>query len=199
MANYKAVAGVGNAIAKFLELSFQQDPSWSGSELQGKLHFRLISSGQLEAEDQQPLDKVVSLFLHRITMNDHLRGPAQLPSQPDKRSVLNLDLHYLITYWGSDPTEEQLVLAWVMQQIQQNPILDGSLLSSDLELTSEETMQIIPASLSLEDIMRIWDAIAPKYRLSLAYTVRPVRIDVAQSAGLPVVASRFQYEFKVQA
>jgi hypothetical protein len=204
MATYKVVAGIGTAVAKFLDLTFQQDSSqpnssWNGSDLVGKLHFQLVSSSQLETEDSQPLDKVVSLFLHRITLNDHQRGPAQLPSSPTRRSILNLDLHYLITYWGTDPSDEQLVLAWVMQQLQMNPILDRSLLPDDLQVSADETMQITPSNLSLEDIMRIWDAIGPKYRLSLAYNVRAVRIDVDQNAGQPVVGRRYQYESMVEA
>lgn len=195
MANFKIVAGIGTAVAQFLDLTFQQDPNWTGSALNGNLHFQLISSSKLEGD---PLDKLVSLFLHRITLNDHMRGPAQLPSVPTRRSVLNLELHYLITYWGTDPSDEQQVLAWVMQQLQQNPILDKALLPAELDMSADETVQITPANLSLEDIMRIWDAIGPKYRLSLAYSVRGVRIDVDQTAGLPVVARRHQYESTVE-
>jgi hypothetical protein len=42
--------------------------------------------------------------------------------------------------------------------------------------------------------MRIWDAIAPFYRLSVSYIARVIRIDADESeTGLPVVATRQQY------
>ena len=50
------------------------------------------------------------------------------------------------------------------------------------------------ADLSLEDILRIWDALGPKYRLSIAYIARVVRIDRPLTAPGPVVATRFTLE-----
>jgi len=45
--------------------------------------------------------------------------------------------------------------------------------------------------------MRIWDALAPDYRLSFPYIARVVRIDVAEGTeGAPVVATRYQLEEK---
>ena len=55
-------------------------------------------------------------------------------------------------------------------------------------------IQIIPAELSNEDLMRIWDALTPSYRLSISYIARSVRIepDVLQE-NKPVVATRYDY------
>lgn len=188
MANFRAISAVGSALATYLSLSFQQDTAINSLV---QCQFKVISSGQLAAEDQSPLDKIVSLFLHRITVDEHSRVPARIPDSPQKRALLTLDLHYLITYWGTSAEDEQLVLAWVMQQLQLNPILELSLLPADAGWTADESLQVVRSNLSLEDIMRIWDAIGPKYRLSLGYEVRPVRIDVDQTPGLPVVAKRF--------
>jgi hypothetical protein len=58
---------------------------------------------------------------------------------------------------------------------------------------SSESIQFIPADLSLEDILRIWDALGPKYRLSVCYIARVVRIDTSIGPEPPVVATRFQY------
>ena len=45
--------------------------------------------------------------------------------------------------------------------------------------------------------MRVWDALAPDYRLSLSYIARVLRIDAGEvQTGLPVVATRYQYEEK---
>jgi Pvc16 N-terminal domain len=179
---------VGSALTRYLSLSFQQETALSSIV---QCQFKVISSGELAVEEQQPLDKVVSLFLHRITVDEHTRMPARLPDSPLKRALLSVELHYLITYWGTSAEDEQLMLAWVMQQLQLNPILDTSLLAADAGWGPDESLQVVRSNLSLEDIMRIWDAIGPKYRLSLGYTIRPVRIDVTQTPTLPVVATRF--------
>ena len=45
-------------------------------------------------------------------------------------------------------------------------------------------------------MMRIWDALAPKYRASVSYVARAVRLDVAsdERPGRPVVARRDAYQ-----
>jgi hypothetical protein len=44
-------------------------------------------------------------------------------------------------------------------------------------------------------MMRVWDALDPAYRLSVAYLARVVRIDREPiSAGRPVVATRLDFE-----
>ena len=52
-------------------------------------------------------------------------------------------------------------------------------------------MQLIPADLSLQDVLDIWDGLGPKYRLTVGYVARVVRIDQATMPGAPVVATRF--------
>jgi len=54
----------------------------------------------------------------------------------------------------------------------------------------------VMADLSLEDILRIWDALGPKYRLSVAYLARVVRIDRAITPAPPVVTTLFTWKQK---
>lgn len=81
-----------------------------------------------------------------------------------------------------------------MQQLETNPVLDSAILSKSADWDATETVQLIPANLSLEDILRIWDALGPKYRLSIAYLARFVRVDRQIKPAGPVVATRFQLE-----
>ncbi len=76
--------------------------------------------------------------------------------------------------------------------MQATPVLDRSYLSAQANWGTEEMVQIIPAELTHEDMMRIWEALKPAYRLSFGYVARVVRIesDVSE-AGLPVVATQF--------
>jgi hypothetical protein len=48
--------------------------------------------------------------------------------------------------------------------------------------------------------MRVWDALDPAYRLSVAYVARVIRIDRETiAAGRPVVATRFDFEAAAEA
>ena len=189
MADYTAVYAVGNSLALYLGRSFPE-------ELRTKypsVTFQLTSSSQIADEDTAPLDQVVSIFLHRITINENFRAATRIQDEPNKRPVLFLDLHYLVTYWGSDPQAEQTILGWTMQQLQTSPILDNSILTPSVIWDPTESIQLVPADLSLEDILRIWDALGPKYRLSVSYIARVVRIDLPTRPYPPVIAAGFQY------
>ena len=63
------------------------------------------------------------------------------------------------------------------------PILDASSLSPEAGWGANEVIQIIPAELSTEDVMRIWDALDPPYRLSVSYIARLVRLDPDHAAA----------------
>jgi hypothetical protein len=192
LADYTAIYSVGNSLAQYLGNAFPpalktQYPS---------LKFQLVASAQIAEEDQTNLDNVVSIFLHRITINQNFRSATRISDDPNKKSSLFLDLHYLITYWGSDPQAEQTILGWVMMQLQSTPILDNSILTPAAIWDATESIQLTPADLSLEDILRIWDGLGPKYRLSVCYIARVVRIDIATQPDVPVVATRFKYTEK---
>ncbi len=189
MADYTAIYSVGNSLAQFLGNSFPP----ALKTLYPNVKFQLVASAQIAEEDTTALDQVVSIFLHRITINENLRFATQLQDQPNKKPVLFLDLHYLVTYWGTDPQAEQTILGWTMLQLQSSPILDSSILTPSNIWDPTESVQLVPADLSLEDILRIWDALGPKYRLSVAYIARVVRIDTGIAPEPLVVATRFTF------
>ena len=136
----------------------------------------------------------LSLFLHRVTINEHARNATQLPSKEYASPPLALDLHFLMTAWSNSALNEQVILAWSMQQLHQHPNLEVASLSP-ANWQPEDRVQVIPTDLSLEDIMRIWDSLQPSYRLSVAYVARVVLIDPAEDipGALPVVSTRFTW------
>ena len=193
MANYSAIYSVGNSIAQYLQNQYPPDLATNFA-----CQFKLISSTEIATEDSgsSPLDQTVSIFLHRITINENFRAATVLKDSSKTQPVIFLDLHYLLTYWGTSAQAEQVVLGWAVQQLQSSPILDNSILTSDGGWSATESVQLVMADLSLEDILRIWDALGPKYRLSVAYLARVVRIDRAITPGGPVVATRFNFELQ---
>jgi hypothetical protein len=192
LADFTAIYSVGNSLASYLQSNYPADLNQAFPAT-----FQLVASAQIADEDTTHLDKVVSIFLHRITLNNSLRSATRLQDKTNIQPALFLDLHYLLTYWGTDPRAEQTILGWTMLQLQATPILDKSILSPASTWDTAETIQIIPADLSLEDILRIWDALGPKYRLSISYIARIVRIDRGLTPEPPVLATRFIVEQKV--
>jgi hypothetical protein len=192
MADYTAIYSVGNSLANYLQHNYPPDLQRAFPAT-----FQLVASAQIAEEDQTTLDKVVSIFLHRITINENCRSATRIQDATNKQPALFLDLHYLITYWGTDARAEQTILAWTMLQLQSSPILDNSILSPSSTWDATENVQLVPADLSLEDILRIWDALGPKYRLSLSYIARIVRIDRGLVPAPPVIATRFTFQDEV--
>jgi hypothetical protein len=150
----------------------------------------LISSGELTRSDD--LGTTLSLFLYRVTMSEHLRNAGRLNGSSEGVGPLSLDLHYLMTVWANSALAEHAILAWAMYQLHRHPVLDSSSLSPEAEWGAGDVIHLIPAELSNEDIMRIWDALEPPYRLSVSYIARVVRIDTERrETHRPVVATRF--------
>ena len=191
MANYSAIYSVGNSIAQYLQNAY---PPAVAKDF--PCQFKLVSSADIAGEETAALDQQLSIFLHRITTNENFRSATYLKDSPAKQPSVFLDLHYLLTYWGTSAQAEQTVLGWTMQQLQSTPILDSSILSADAAWDATESVQLVTADLSLEDVLRIWDALGPKYRLSIAYVARVVRIDRSIAPPRRVAATRMTWEQK---
>jgi hypothetical protein len=187
MATFHAVRAVGNSIVKFL------DSRYEPLRAQYKASFKLVSSGDLSSEEPTNLDDVVSLFLYRITVSEQLRNMRR-PGAADGPSPLPLNLHYLLTAWTASAEVEHTVMTWAMRVIHEHPILDASALMEDGGWRPDEVIHVAPEELTNEEMMRLWDALAPAYRLSYTYVARVVVIDPEQgSEAAPVVARRTRY------
>ncbi len=187
MANVFAIHSVGNSIATFLRNTYPQ--TVAGQAMPG-CGFDLVSSGELANPDNDSVR--ITLYLYRVTVNEHCRQQRPGAMSLEQQAPLGLDLHYLLSAWAGNARDEQLPLAWAMRQLYQYPILDASSLSPEAGWGGDEVIQIIPSELPAEDMMRIWDALEPAYRVSASYIVRLVRIDPDTLLdSRPVVATRF--------
>lgn len=189
MANIQAIHSVGASIATFLRNTY---PASVGAQAMPACDFALVSSGELAGTIDDTTR--ITLYLYRVTVNEHNRQQRPGLMSPQQQAPLGLDLHFLLTAWAGTAQDELLPFTWALRQLYLHPILDASSLSPEAAWSAEEVIQIIPSELPVEDMMRIWDALAPPYRLSVSYVARLVRIDpdLVLEAG-PVVATRFGY------
>jgi hypothetical protein len=186
MANVLATHAVGSSLMTYLKNAYPEP-----LRTDHPFDFKVISSGEL-AEGPDPRN-TVTLFLYRLSQDEFLRGRTTLSDPRHANPPLSIDLHYLLTVWADNAFAEQTVLTWAMREMQMHPVLDSSALSPDAEWGPSDVVQLIPAELSNDDMFRIWDLLQPKYRLSLSYIARVIRIDTDTSSGRPVVATLFGF------
>lgn len=185
MANFYGINSVGDSIMQFLRNAYPQE-----LRAAHPCDFRIVSSGEM-ADSTDDFTTTVSLYLYRIIMNEHVRNTSSSRSLRDESVPLSVDLHFILSVWANSAEAEHTICAWAMSQLHQHPIMDISSLTAEGGWSADDVVHIIPAELSNEDLMRIWDAIAPYYRISVSYIARVVRIDGDESlGGEPVIASR---------
>ncbi len=163
----------------------------------------------------------VNLFLHQVTPNANWRnvglpslsadGSTRLKSPP-----LALDLHYLMTAYGSHNWHAEALLGYGLLMLHQNPIisraditaafsalpgydpanpLSGFLGASGLA-DQLEMIKITPATLGREEMAWLWTALKADYRLTFPFQVSVVLITppTASVFAFPVLSRNIQVQ-----
>jgi hypothetical protein len=156
----------------------------------------------------------LNLLMYQATYNQGWRN-ASLPAfnQRGERvsnPPLALDLHYLLSAYGSAELHTDILLGYGMQLLHEVPVLDReairraiaapspvlsgttqppvTALPASLKLLSGselaeqvEQIKITPEILSVEDLSKLWAAFGAKYRPTAAYKVTVVLIESSKS------------------
>jgi hypothetical protein len=152
----------------------------------------------------------LNVFLHQVTPNAGWRNEG-LPSR-DGRGIrlanppLALDLHYLLTAYGSAELHGEILLGYAMHLLHETPVLDReairtalaagtteppafqALTASDLAEQLEQ-IKIVPEMLSTEEMSKLWSALQAHYRPTAAYHLSVVLIEAQRATrrALPVL------------
>jgi hypothetical protein len=155
----------------------------------------------------------LNLFLYQATPNAAWRNVG-LPSRDRNGQRLGnpplaLDLHYLVTAYGTGDLQAEVLLGYAMQLLHETPMLsrdairtaldppnapvDGGMLpavyealrASDLAEQYEQ-IKIAPAPMGSEEMSKLWSAIQAHYRPTAAYQVSVVLIEATQPARAPL-------------
>src|SRR5258706_264054 len=105
-------AGLAQYLTRAHQLSSVQDISCT---------FQAVGTTEFKKLDGK--ETTCSIFLYRVTHNEHTRN---LPRRPQARS-LAINMHLLITIWADAPLKEHILLAWVMRELHRHPVFDRSL------------------------------------------------------------------------
>jgi hypothetical protein len=175
---------VGTTLVRLLETRYNE----RHGGLEG-LSFELFTTADFEGGS--PLNKV-SLFLYRVEIDPTQRhreiAPAMLGGPT--RVSLALNLRYLLTVWVKDAEREHQILQDCIEIFERDAIVSGALLDPAYTWEADAALKVTLDSVSHEDMMRLWDLLDPKYRLSIPYQVRTVRLSPIDQPLAPPVTAR---------
>jgi hypothetical protein len=193
MANHLAIHSFCQSLSDYLSQRHATYVPPPGVPALPAANFTVLSSSRFSSNDAIA-DGTVSLFLHRVTINNQLRNTRQQANL----GPLSLDLHLLLTVWADDADDEHILLAWAMRELHQHAYLDRSSLGAEAGWAVDDQVNLAAVDLMPEEMARIWEAAHRGYRLSYAFLARIVRIDVDRVPdGAPVVATRFNHTDEV--
>jgi Pvc16 N-terminal domain len=165
-----------------------------------------IASG----EEERPQ---LNLFLYLVTPRTGLSGNGR--DRSPGRPGLALDLHYLVTAYGAQDLQAEILLGHAIATLHATPVLeqerirsalaplghgkDRRVVAAPLVAVSEpdvasgfERLTIEPEFMNAEAVSKIWSALQAKYRPSAAYKVSAVMIAATEAAVPPPAPARRQ-------
>ncbi len=196
MATYQAIAVTGNTIRNLLADALPRD-QFPGAE------FRLCQgAGLIPATFVQ---SGISIYLYRVAFNMTRRNlpPRKRPDGSRFKPSVPLDLHFLITAWARSPEQQWALLAWAIRTLEDTPVLPAGYLNQNagsgpdgtpqMAFDEEESVELVGESLSLQDMVSVWEVSKAHQQPSVSFVARSVLIDsmVDMPAGEPVQTRRF--------
>jgi hypothetical protein len=148
---------------------------WTGIKEDKQLHKIIRSEEQISflAPNDAQKSAQVSIFLYSVTEYASMRNQPQ--NQEEPKTLLYLNLHYLITPLTQNPLTDQVVLGKIMRIFAEAPVLRGDDLQGNLKESKEE-LRIILDPQSMDEVNKLWTALSAPYKLSVSYSVYPVQI-----------------------
>jgi hypothetical protein len=170
---------------------------------------RIIPSNSVEPTQ-------LNLFLYHVTPNQGWRN-ARLPARDGSGRTrlsnppLALDLHYLLSAYGAEDLQAEILLGYAMQLLHESPVLGRSAINTALNPSPPvgtglpptlqalaacglaqqlEQIKITPEYLSTEEVSKLWTAVQSHYRPTAAYVATVVLIEstLPAHATLPVLS-----------
>ncbi|MFP3556889.1 DUF4255 domain-containing protein [Paraburkholderia sp. SIMBA_049] len=222
MSNGLAISGVTAVLQYFLDILYKAPGSPFGSPVT----VSCLAPDQVQSvlgTGAQP-ESQVNLFLHQVTHNASWRN-ADLPSLGAdgktrlKSPPLALDLHYLLTVYGSDFWQSEALLGHALMMLHESPVLVRADIDYALQKLSTppepypgnpltpflgasgladqiEMIRITPATLGREEMAWLWTALKADYRLTFPFQVSVVLMQPQQQTtlALPVLSHRVRAE-----
>jgi hypothetical protein len=211
MSNALAIGAV-TAVLRDLLNNGLIDQDMTGA-IGGNVTVTALPPDRIEIGDSKEKSQL-NLFLFQVMPNQGWRNVG-LPSRDARgdrvtNPPLALDLHYLLTAYGEQEFQGEILLGYAMQTLHETPVLareairlalgapppvtggvlppaQQSLVAAELADQIEQ-IKICPQSLSTDEMSRLWTALQAHYRPSVVYQASVVLIESKRSTkgALPV-------------
>ncbi|MBO4900805.1 MAG: DUF4255 domain-containing protein [Lachnospiraceae bacterium] len=181
MADYPIISDVSNYIIKTLREKMCPEPIPSPNNI------------EISSPLSQDVDYIVGLYLYDIREDVEVttprliqRGRAQMAKPPRPYA-----LYYMVFINGSgqmglkDP-DIQKIIGRIAQIVNDNSSVRPDELQSWLD-TQEPPIVLSQAKISLEEKVRVWQAISKPYQISLFYRAAPVYLSSGEYIETPLV------------
>lgn len=176
---------------------------------------------ELSSNGADNVENQVNLFLHQVSFNAAWRNVDYASVSRDgtqrlKNPPLALDLHYLLTAYGSEYWQAEALLGYALMMLHEAPVLTrndissaitvltgasppypGNKLSGFLQTSAiadqVEMIKLTPESLSREEMAWLWTALKADYRPTFPFQVSVVLMqpELSRSFALPVLSRVF--------
>jgi Pvc16 N-terminal domain/IPT/TIG domain len=210
MSNPLAIAGVSAVLQRLIDDGLKTDfpPTSVGSFTVSSLPPSRVLTPANGADTNQ-----LNLFLYQVTPNAGWRNAA-FPWRDDQGQRLTnpplaLDLHYLLSAYGKERLNAEILLGCAMHALHEAPFLTRDAIRTALSSTAPpgdplgdmlralgasglaeqiEQIKISPQTLNPEEMSKLWTAFQAPYRPTSAYLATVVLIESRRSARptLPV-------------
>jgi hypothetical protein len=174
-----AIRATSRTIADYLQAAFESDPDL-GTSFGGAGTMKVYLNTPAEMTGTR---HGLSVWLYRVTRDESTlnRPPERISPTRTRPAPLPVRLHYLVApITGSTavdaPETEQVILGKALQALNDHPTLSGVDLKDDFEGTRTTITSRFEA-LTIDQLARIWDALATSYRTSVSYEVTVVDIE----------------------
>lgn len=194
MANYRAIAATGAALAGLIRDRYPREEFGAG------LDIVLYQTRDFES----PMQDGFSVYLFRVAVNGTVRNrlPRRSPDGRRFRPSLPLDLYFMITPWAQDVERQLRMLGWVMRLMEDVGVLSAGHLNHYLQETDtfgpNEGLELICDPLTLNDYLTLWDRLRPRLPASATYTLRMVTLDSEVVTEEPGALQSRTFEFTTE-
>lgn len=150
----------------------------------------------VEFDGGTPRDVKLSLYLYHIEKSEHLNNEPLLRAGNELYvRPFYVDLHYLLTPVTNKPEENLALIAQVIQVFSTHTTIRQPFLKPAREDGPDEA-RLRMLFHDLDDMNKLWGALAKPYRLSVAYEVSPVPIEnvIPPTVGPPVAEAILNIE-----
>jgi hypothetical protein len=199
-----AMAAISAVLQHFLQNSLSSVPMFGGPVTVSSKAPDLLQHDIIDGKTQQ---NQVNIFLHQVTYNPGWRNVGQ-PSlgadgkTPLKNPPLALDLHYLLTAYGSEDWQAEALLGHALMMMHQFPVIARKDITTALSLLTAgafsvalqasrladqiEMIKITPSTLGREEMAWLWTALKADYRPTFPFQVSVVLMEPELQLGFPL-------------